>query len=65
MKEEIKKYSNKKLANQFRVYDHMVSNEECFGTSDVEILLLLKNEIMKRNGIIKDNNKVIINNKEY
>jgi hypothetical protein len=64
MKEDIKKYSNKELANQFRVYNYMVSNEECFGVRDVKILLLLEKEIIKRNGIMKDN-KVIINNKEY
>lgn len=64
MKEDIKKYSNKKLANQFRVYYNIINELECFGVRDVLILMLLEREIVDRDGYILFPN-VVINGKKY
>jgi hypothetical protein len=65
MEKDIKKYSNKKLANYFRIYNYMVSEQICYGTRDVKILMILEKEILDRCGYINDNNGVVINKRKY
>lgn len=65
MKKDIKKYSNKELANQFRIYNHIINELECFGVRDIKILMMLEKEIEERNGIILTNIDVVIKGKKY
>lgn len=51
--EELKKLTNEELISEFKSLSYMVDEAQCFGSSDVRMLMCVEDEIVRRGGSIQ------------
>lgn len=53
MNKELKELTNEELIAEFKSYSYIVDEAQCYGSTDVRMLMLIEDEVIRRGGEIQ------------